>query len=67
MILSQCCRLNAIAGDPYRPMKIAEKFSEMYDNGWTDSMEALEDLDHGEEECVKILLHFLTVILHFFS
>lgn len=63
MILSQCCRLNAIAG----PMKIAEEFIEMYDNDWTDSMEALEELDLGEEECVKILLHFLTVILHFFS
>ncbi|CAG2214816.1 unnamed protein product [Mytilus edulis] len=46
--------------DPNRPMKIAEKFTEMYDNDWTDSMEALEELDLGEEECVKILLHFLT-------
>ncbi|XP_063413273.1 interaptin-like [Mytilus trossulus] len=67
-------RLSAIAGDrlrnnnpgitdlsdPNRPMKIAEKFTEMYDNDWTDSMEALEDLDLGEGECVKILLHFLT-------
>ncbi|VDH89820.1 Hypothetical predicted protein [Mytilus galloprovincialis] len=67
-------RLSAIAGDrlrnnnpgitdlsdPNRPMKIAEKFTEMYDNDWTDSMEALEELDLGEEECVKILLHFLT-------
>ena len=25
-------------------MKIAEKFTELYDNDWTDSMEALEDL-----------------------
>ncbi|XP_052076003.1 uncharacterized protein LOC127714089 isoform X1 [Mytilus californianus] len=67
-------RLSAIAGDrlrnnnpgitdlsdPNRPMKIAEKFTEMYDNDWTDSMEALEELDLGEEDCVKILLHFLT-------
>lgn len=68
-------RLSAIAGDrlrnnnpgitdlsdPNRPMKIAEKFTEMYDNDWTDSMEALEDLGLNEEECVIMLLHFLTV------
>ncbi|VDI77584.1 Hypothetical predicted protein [Mytilus galloprovincialis] len=67
-------RLSAIAGDrlrnnnpgitdlsdPNRPMKIAEKFTEMYDNDWTDSMEALEDLGLNEEECVIMLLHFLT-------
>ena len=47
--------------DPNRPMKIAEKFTEMYDNDWTDSMEALEDLKITEEQCVKILLHLVTV------
>ncbi|VDI16481.1 Hypothetical predicted protein [Mytilus galloprovincialis] len=51
--------------DPNRPMKIDEKLTEMFDNVWTDSMEALEDLGLGEEECVKILLHFLTVIALF--
>jgi hypothetical protein len=29
--------------DPNRPMKIAEKFTELFDNDWTDSMEALEE------------------------
>jgi hypothetical protein len=41
------CRLSAVAGDrdiielsdPNRPMKIAEKFTELYDNDWTDSMQ----------------------------
>ena len=68
-------RLSAVAGDrlrnnnpgitdlsdPNRPMKIAEKFTEMYDNDWTDSMEALEDLKIQEEKCVEILLHLVTV------
>jgi hypothetical protein len=47
--------------DPNRPMKIAEKFTEMYDYDWTDSMEALEDLNISENKCVEILLHFVTV------
>jgi len=47
--------------DPNRPRKIAEKFTEMYDNDWIDSMEALEDLNIPEEKCVEILLHFVTV------
>ena len=63
------CRLSAIAGDPdimelsdpNRPMKIAEKFTEMYDNDWADSMDALEDLKIPEKKCVEILLHFVTV------
>lgn len=42
-------------------MKIAEKITEMYDNDWMDSMKALEDLGLDEEECVLMLLHFLTV------
>jgi hypothetical protein len=33
----------------------------MYDNDWTDSMEALEDLKIQEEKCVEILLHLVTV------
>ena len=63
------CRLSAVAGDrdiielsdPNRPMEIAEKFTELYDNDWTDSMEALEDLKISEKKCVEILLHFVTV------
>jgi len=42
-------------------MTIAEKSTEMYDNDWTDSMEALEDLYMPEEKCVEILLHLVTV------
>jgi hypothetical protein len=31
----------------------------MYDNDWTDSMEALEDLKISEKKCVEILLHLV--------
>ena len=30
-------------GDPNRPMKIAEKYGELYDNEWTDAMDYLDD------------------------
>ncbi|CAC5359619.1 unnamed protein product [Mytilus coruscus] len=53
-------RFHMIVEDPNRPMKIAEKMTELFDNDWIDSMEALEELGFGEEECVKIELHFLT-------
>ena len=31
-------------GDPNRPMKIAEKYGELYDNEWTDAMDYLDDV-----------------------
>lgn len=30
-------------GDPNRPMKIAEMYSELYDNEWTDIMDKFEN------------------------
>jgi hypothetical protein len=30
-------------GDPDRPMKIAEKYGELYDNEWTDAMDYSHD------------------------
>ena len=30
-------------GDPYRPIKIAEKYGELYDNEWTDATEYSHD------------------------
>jgi hypothetical protein len=30
-------------GDPNRPMKIAEKYGELYDNEWTDAMDYSDD------------------------
>jgi hypothetical protein len=30
-------------GDPNRPMKIAEKYGELYDNEWTNAMDYRDD------------------------
>ncbi|VDI02339.1 Hypothetical predicted protein [Mytilus galloprovincialis] len=31
-------------GDPNRPMKIGDKYGELYDNEWTDAMESINDI-----------------------
>ncbi|XP_063424585.1 uncharacterized protein LOC134708181 [Mytilus trossulus] len=31
-------------GDPNRPIKIGEKYGELYDNEWTDAMECINDI-----------------------
>ncbi|XP_069130283.1 putative uncharacterized protein MYH16 [Argopecten irradians] len=65
-------RLSAVAGnklrdnnpaitdlsDPNRPMKLAEKVSELYDNEWTNAMENLEN-DMEEQEAIKVLLNIV--------
>ncbi|XP_048774224.1 trichohyalin-like isoform X2 [Ostrea edulis] len=48
--------------DPNRPLKIAEKYSELYDNQWTSAMENLEALGINEENGIKILLDTITLI-----
>ena len=72
------CRLSELAGakltegnpniadlsDKNRPTNLAENFSELYDNEWTDALEEL--LDQGkksEEEGIKVLLDILNVLL----
>ena len=45
--------------DPNRPTKLAEQFSELYDNDWTDAFEELADL--LDEEKIKLLLKILQV------
>ncbi|XP_062613961.1 ERC protein 2-like [Saccostrea cucullata] len=46
--------------DPNRPLKLAEKVSELYDNEWTNAMENLEsELDIEEEKGIKILLKII--------
>lgn len=47
--------------DPNRPLKLAEKVSELYDNEWTNAMENLENLDIQEEKGIKILLKIIKV------
>lgn len=67
--------------DTNRPMKIGEKYGELYDNEWTDSMELVgemkelfPDLETGEyDEIVVHHLHKLLLVmkinfdLHFLS
>lgn len=45
--------------DPNRPLKLAEKVSELYDNEWTNAMENLENLDIQEDKGIKILLKII--------
>ena len=47
--------------DPNRPLKLAEKFTEIYDNQWNIAMEKLEGLGVDEEKGIQILLEIITV------
>ncbi|KAL3878477.1 hypothetical protein ACJMK2_030822 [Sinanodonta woodiana] len=50
--------------DPRRPTKLAEEFSELYDNEWSDAYEELESslTDKIEEEIITYLLGFVMEI-----
>ncbi|XP_069129238.1 uncharacterized protein [Argopecten irradians] len=45
--------------DPMRPLKIAEKYNELYDNEWTDAMEILGEIEENEQINVQVLLETL--------
>ena len=49
--------------DPNRPLKLAEKVSELYDNEWTNAIENLEAIDVSEEKGIRILLKIIQVSL----
>ncbi|XP_021372433.1 girdin-like isoform X2 [Mizuhopecten yessoensis] len=42
--------------DPNRPLSLGEKFSELYDNEWTDAMEEMADRISDETKVIKLLL-----------
>lgn len=48
--------------DPNRQTKIGEKYSELYDNEWTDAYEALVEAGHSEETAIETLRLTLMVI-----
>ncbi|XP_076090100.1 uncharacterized protein LOC143062203 [Mytilus galloprovincialis] len=53
-------------GDPNRPMKIGDKYGELYDNEWTDAMECINDIkpfysEHQDIEEV-IVLHLCRIL-----
>ncbi|XP_052239689.1 uncharacterized protein LOC127850596 isoform X2 [Dreissena polymorpha] len=41
--------------DPFRPTKLGEQFSELYDNEWTDAFDALQE-EFEERHAISILL-----------
>lgn len=52
--------------DPNRPTKLAEMFSELYDNEWTEAFEEVLGSQHctkemNEKETIGFLLHILSV------
>ncbi|VDI09394.1 Hypothetical predicted protein [Mytilus galloprovincialis] len=42
--------------DPDRPLSLVEKFSNVYDNEWTDTIEEIEQVTGNERAATKILL-----------
>lgn len=55
-------------GDKNRPTNLADKFSELYSNEWTNALESLENDYETESETanIKTLLEIVKVV-HFFS
>lgn len=53
--------------DENRPNKLAEKFSELYDNDWTDALESLADTNQTEESQTQDLLQTLQVFVFYFK
>ena len=54
--------------DPNRPMKIGERYGELYDNDWTDAMEKVETIkqnfpDKDDSEIEEIMIKYLHRIL----
>lgn len=47
--------------DPDRPLSLVEKFSNVYDNEWTDTIEEIEQVTGNERAATKILLTVVIV------
>lgn len=49
--------------DPYRPTKLGEMYSELYDNAWTDAFEVLDKIIKSDKEqtSIQLLLEILSV------
>ena len=48
--------------DPNRPMRLGERFSEIYDNEWTDAFVKLTEVHEDEKARVQILLNTAQVL-----
>ncbi|XP_052093049.1 polyamine-modulated factor 1-binding protein 1-like [Mytilus californianus] len=49
-------------GDPNRPMKIGEKYGELYDNEWTDAMECINDIKSFYSDCEHLDIEEVMVL-----
>ena len=49
-------------GDPNRPTKLGEVFSELYDNEWTDAYEGLRAAGRNDRTSIQILFDTLMVM-----
>jgi hypothetical protein len=49
--------------DEDRPLKLAEKFSQMYDDEWTDSLEEISSIGFDDETSISFLLFIVMVRL----
>lgn len=47
--------------DENRPLKLAEKFSQIYDDDWTDSLEEITKIGVDEETSISFLLRIVMV------
>ena len=52
--------------DDNRPTKLAERFSELYDNEWTEAFEEQEEACGGENEAIQYLYKLLLVWLNIY-
>lgn len=48
-------------GDKYRPTRIAELYSELYDNEWTEAVDDLVSTKWSEDQIVRHLFIILQV------
>lgn len=81
MYLTLYLRLSKIAGskltsnnpdiadlsDDNRPTKLAEKFSQLYDDAWTDSLEELTEVETKLDDTVAISFLLRIVMVSFMS
>ena len=53
--------------DDNRPTKIAERFSQLYDDQWTDAYDALMKDGQTERDVIRILLNIVHVRINGYS
>ena len=57
----------AYLSDDNRPTKIAERFSQLYDDQWTDAYDALMKDGQTERDVIRILLNIVHVRINGYS